>query len=83
MWNTERPEVSWSAVATGTLAASLDVARARRVEGQQQEKALRVIREAVQRDPSDAGAWMTLARIGLARANAGVFREALDGPPPD
>jgi tetratricopeptide (TPR) repeat protein len=63
----------------GVLAASVDVARARLIEASADQSALAVIRDAVRRDPTDTGAWLAIARIGLGRANAGLFREALTG----
>lgn len=63
----------------GVLAASVDVARARLVEASADQVALAAIRDAVRRDPSDTGAWLAMARIGLARSNATLFREALGG----
>ncbi|MFO0610399.1 MAG: hypothetical protein U0324_44980 [Polyangiales bacterium] len=63
----------------GVLAASVDVARARLIEASAEQAALAAIRDAVRRDPSDTGAWLAMARIGLARANAALFREALTG----
>lgn len=63
----------------GVLAASVDVARARLIEASEDQAALAAIRDAVRRDPSDTGAWLAMARIGLARSNVGLFREALAG----
>jgi tetratricopeptide (TPR) repeat protein len=69
----------WSDVATGELAASLSVARARLVEAKHGDDALEVIREAVRRDPADAGAWIAMARIAFAQVRADVAAEALAG----
>lgn len=69
----------WSDLASGELAASLGVARARLVEARSSDDALEAIRDAVRRDPSDAGAWVAMARIALARVRADVFAEALGG----
>jgi len=70
---------AWAAQSAGELAASIDVARARRVEGVAGDAAIHALRDAVGRDGSDAGAWLSMARIGFARVNAGVFREGLQG----
>jgi tetratricopeptide (TPR) repeat protein len=69
----------WSDVATGELAASLSVARARLVEAKHGDDALEVIRDAVRRDPADAGAWIAMARIAFAQVRADVAAEALAG----
>jgi tetratricopeptide (TPR) repeat protein len=63
----------------GVLAASVDVARARMMEGAEDQAAILAIRDAVRRDPSDASAWLAMARIGLAQSNAGFFREGMSG----
>ncbi len=70
---------AWAAQSAGELAASIDVARARRVEGVAGDAAIHALRDAVGRDSSDAGAWLSMARIGFSRANAEVFREGLQG----
>lgn len=70
---------AWGRASSGGLASSIDVARARRVEGAQTDTALLAIRDAVARDASDAGAWLAMARIGLAKVQPAVFREGLKG----
>jgi tetratricopeptide (TPR) repeat protein len=70
---------SFATQAGGVLAASVDVARARLMEGAEDQAAIQAIRDAVRRDPSDASAWLAMARIGLAQSNAGFFREAVAG----
>ncbi len=65
---------------SGLLAAATDVTRARLAEGAaENDTALSAVRDAVQRDPTDAGGWLAMLRIGLSRAAASVFREALAG----
>lgn len=70
---------AWASQSAGGLAASINVARARRVEGVEGDAAIRAIRDAVARDNTDAGAWLSMARIGFARVNAALFQEALQG----
>ncbi len=70
---------TFAAQTGGVLAASVDVARARMMEGAEDQAAIQAIRDAVRRDPSDASAWLAMARIGLAQSNAGFFREAVAG----
>ncbi|MBI5515192.1 MAG: hypothetical protein HY909_15555 [Deltaproteobacteria bacterium] len=66
--------------APGVVGAAANVTRARLSEGSTQtEVALSAVRSALERDPRDASAWLTMARIGLARAQAPVFRAALAG----
>ncbi len=70
---------TFAAQTGGVLAASVDVARARMMEGAEDQAAIQAIRDAVRRDPSDASAWLAMARIGLAQSNASFFREAVAG----
>jgi hypothetical protein len=49
------------------------------MEGAEDQAAILAIRDAVRRDPSDASAWLAMARIGLAQSNAGFFREGMSG----
>jgi cellulose synthase operon protein C len=70
---------SFASQATGVLSASVDVARARLMEGGESQGALTAIRDAVAQDPSDAGAWFAMARIGISMSNSALFREGLTG----
>ncbi|MEZ4392803.1 MAG: hypothetical protein R3A48_17070 [Polyangiales bacterium] len=69
----------WSDHTGGELAASLSVARARLVEARGNDDALEAIRDAVRRDPSDAGAWIAMARIAFGHVRPEVAAEALAG----
>ncbi len=69
----------WASTAQGGLGATLGVARARIVESDKTDAALRAIRAALESDASDAGAWLAMARIALARSQPSVLHEALAG----
>jgi hypothetical protein len=67
-------------VAQGSLAAALNLARARLAEGAAEgETALAAVREAVQRDPADVGSWLAMARVAIGREDGKMLREALAG----
>lgn len=67
-------------VAQGSLAAALNLARARLAEGAAEgETALAAVREAVQRDPADVGSWLAMARLAIGREDGPMLREALAG----
>jgi len=67
-------------VAQGSLAAALNLARARLAEGAAEgETAYAAVREAVQRDPADLGSWLAMARVAIGREDGKMLREALAG----
>lgn len=67
-------------VAQGSLAAALNLARARLAEGAAEgETAFAAVREAVQRDPADVGSWLAMARVAIGREDGKMLREALAG----
>ncbi|MFO0557688.1 MAG: hypothetical protein U0269_06685 [Polyangiales bacterium] len=67
-------------VAQGSLAAALNLARARLAEGAAEaETALAAVREAVQRDPADVGSWLAMARVAIGREDGKMLRAALAG----
>lgn len=67
-------------VAQGSLAAALNLARARLAEGAAEaETALAAVREAVERDPADVGSWLAMARVAIGREDGKMLRAALAG----
>lgn len=70
---------SWAVCASGSLAASIRVARARMAEGHDTDAALEAVRAATVSDPSDLGAWFTLARLAATRGTARWLLDALVG----
>lgn len=70
---------AWAALASGALAASIRVARARMSEGTDTDAALEAARAATASDPTDLGAWLTVARMATGRGTARWLLDALAG----
>ncbi len=70
---------AWASCASGALGVSIRVARARMSEGHDSDASLEAVRAATTGDPSDLGAWFTLARLATARGTARPLLDALDG----
>jgi tetratricopeptide (TPR) repeat protein len=70
---------AWSTCASGSLGASIRVARARMAEGHDTDAALEAVRAATTSDPGDLGAWFTLARLAASRGTARWLIDALAG----
>jgi tetratricopeptide (TPR) repeat protein len=70
---------AWAACASGSLGASIRVARARMAEGHDTDAALEAVRAATTSDPGDLGAWFTLARLAASRGTARWLLDALAG----
>lgn len=75
----ERALDTWADHASGGLRASIRVARARMSEGEDSDAALEAVRAATTGDPSDLGAWLTLARMATTRGTARWLLDALVG----
>lgn len=70
---------AWASHAGGALAGSIRVARARMAEGRDADASLDVVRAATAADPTDLGAWLTLARLAASRGTARWLLEAFSG----
>lgn len=70
---------AWAGHAGGGIAGSIRVARARMSEGHDSDASLEAVRAATAADPTDLGAWLTLARLATSRGSGRWLLDAFAG----